>query len=255
MTHAHDDLRPSATPAHREVQPPVTRALLSRLLTASVPVFLALLVFKLWLTGTLGYYVNDRTAWIVLIGGMLFALVGIVALVHTWRERGHGESASWRTAVFLIPVLIGLAVPARPLSASSGQSSSLGALQLTSHVSSGGGDAFGYWVSQLGAHPDASWWAGQHVTLVGFVAGQSGMPPRSFVVGRYLVTCCVVDATMLGFPVQLNRGRIPAQGAWVQVRGVFGRQTWTDSNGQQYPLIQHARLVPVSIPSSPYLSP
>lgn len=255
MTHAHHELQPPATQAHRELSPSLTRSLPARLLAASAPILLALLIFKLWLTGTLGYYVNDRTAWIVLIGGVLFALVGVVAVVQTLREREHGQPFSWRTAVFLIPVLIGLAVPASPLSASSGQSSSLGALQLTSHVSSGGGDAFGYWVSQLGSHPDASWWVGQHVTLVGFVSGQSGMPARSFVVGRYLVTCCVVDATMLGFPVQIDRGRIPVQGSWVQVRGVFGRQTWTDPNGQQYPLIEHARLVPVRIPSSPYLSP
>jgi uncharacterized repeat protein (TIGR03943 family) len=93
------------------------------------------------------------------------------------------------------------------------------------------------------------------VTLVGFVARQSGMPARSFIVGRYLVTCCVVDAALMGFPVQIDRGRIPAQGAWVQVHGVFGRQNWTDPNGAQYPLIEHARLSPVSIPSSPYLSP
>src|SRR5437588_9767941 len=98
-------------------------------IAASPPVLFAVLVIKLWLTGTLGYYVNDRTVWIVLIGGILFAVVGIVAVLRTWREGDHGQPFSWRTAVFLIPVLIGLAVPASPLSASSGQSSALGALQ------------------------------------------------------------------------------------------------------------------------------
>lgn len=234
----------------------MTRSLPVRLLVSSAPLMLALLIFKLWLGGTLGYYVNDRTLWIVLAGGVLFLVVGLVSVRDAWRERAHAHPASWRAAVFLVPVLLGIALPAHPLSASSGQSSSLGALQLTSHVSSGGGgDSFGYWVSQLSAHPDASWWTGQHVTLVGFVSRQTGMPPRSFIVGRYLVTCCVVDATLLGFPVQIDRGTLPPQGAWIQVSGVFGRQTWTDPNGQQYPLIQHVRLEPVSIPSSPYLSP
>jgi putative membrane protein len=156
---------------------------------------------------------------------------------------------------FLAPIAVGLLAPAHPLSATTGQASSLGALQLASHVSSGSGDSFGSWITALADHPDPGWWAGQHVTLVGFVAQQSGLPVRSVIIGRYLVTCCVVDATLLGFPVQLDRGPLPAEGAWVQVEGVFGRYYWTDPGGTHYPLIEHARVVPATVPSSPYLSP
>jgi uncharacterized repeat protein (TIGR03943 family) len=212
---------------------------------------MALLVAKLWYTGTLHYYVNDRTVWIVLLGGVLFLAVGIAALLRPGRQ-----SLSWRTLLVAAAALLGLILPARPLSAASGQSSSLGALQLASHVSSGTpGDQFGTWIGDLAAHPDPSWWAGQHVTLVGFASRQVGLPRHSFIVGRYLVTCCVVDAALLGFPVQLDRAPLPTQGAWVQVSGVFGREYWTDPSGQRYPLIVHARIAPVSIPSSPYLSP
>jgi len=59
----------------------------------------------------------------------------------------------------------------------------------------------------------------------------------------------------MGFPVQIDRGPLPAQGAWVQVSGTFGREYWTDPSGAHYPLIQHARISNVTIPSSPYLSP
>jgi hypothetical protein len=30
---------------------------------------------------------------------------------------------------------------------------------------------------------------------------------------------------------------------------------WTDPSGQQYPLLENVHIAPVSIPSSPYLSP
>jgi uncharacterized repeat protein (TIGR03943 family) len=227
-----------------------------RLLAALPPLLLAALVAKLWLTGTLQYLVNSRTVWIVLAGGALFALVGVVALVRAVRAPAAAPP-SWQALIFLGVTVIGLIVPARPLSARTGQASSLGALQLVSHVSTADpGDAFGYWLGALGSHPDPSWWSGQHVTLVGFVAYQSGLPSRSFILGRYLVTCCVVDATLLGFPVQMDRGtREPAQGAWVQVSGVFGRLYWTDPSGSRYPVIEHAALHPVTVPSSPYLSP
>jgi uncharacterized repeat protein (TIGR03943 family) len=228
---------------------------LRRVIAASPPLLLTILIAKLWLTGTLGYYVNDRTIWIVVLGGALFAGVGLVGLREALSPGSHEPRLTIRSLVFLVPVLVGLILPARPLSATSGQASTLGALALTSHVSSGGGDSFGTWVSDLSDHPDLGWWSGRHATLTGFVARQSGLPARSFIVGRYLVTCCVVDATLLGFPVQLDRGSPPPQGAWVQVSGVFGRLYWTDPTGAHYPILQHVRIAPASVPASPYLSP
>ncbi len=231
-----------------------------RLVAASPVLLVTVLIGKLWLTGTLGYYVNDRTIWIVLFGAALFAAVGMVAIWKAWPEP-HAHDAhhalSWRAAVFLVAVVAGIAWPARPLSASSAQSSSLGSLALASHVSSGGGgDLFGMWVSALGGHPDASWWAGKRVSLVGFASPGSGLPGHSFILGRYLVTCCVVDATLFGFPVELPpTQRLPAAGAWVEVRGVFGKNYWTDPSGEQYPIIENAHVGPSLVPSSPYLSP
>lgn len=228
----------------------------SRLLAASPPLLTAVLIVKLWIVGTLRFYVNDRTVWIVLLGAVLFAAVGLAALRSAWIGTREAPPLSWRTAAFLLPVLAGLVVPARPLSAATGQSSSLGALQLASHVSAAGsGDQFGSWVNDLAGHSDPSWWTGQHVTLVGFVSNQVGLPGRSFIIGRYLVTCCVVDATMFGFPVHMDTGPQPGQGAWVQVSGIFGRRFWTDPAGQQYPIVEHAHMTRVTIPSSPYLSP
>jgi uncharacterized repeat protein (TIGR03943 family) len=228
-----------------------------RLVSACPALLVAVLIFKLWITGTLGYYVNVRTIWIVLFGALLFAGVGAAALRSAWRSNDGEHPWSWRTIAFVGVVLLGIAVPAHPLSASSAQSSSLGSLALASHVSSGSdGDLFGHWVSALAGHPDASWWAGKRVALVGFVSRGSGLPGHSFILGRYLVTCCVVDATMFGFPVQLPASQaLPSQGAWIQVNGVFGRNYWTDPSGEQYPIIQQARVGPARVPSSSYLSP
>lgn len=255
---SHVPLSPSIHLPHEHHTHDVTAvAPLHRLwlvLAASPSLLMALLIAKLWLTGTLQYYVNSRTVWTVLLGGVFFAAIGILSVGRAWR--GHGGVPTWRTALFLLPVLLGLLLPARPLSAASGQASSLGAMQLASHVSSGApGDRFGYWVNELTAHPDPSWWAGQHVVLVGFVANEAGLQSRSFIIGRYVVTCCVVDAMLLGFPVHIAHGPIPAAGAWVQVSGVFGSRYWTDPTGSHYPIIKAARISRVTIPSSPYLSP
>jgi len=228
---------------------------LTALITAAPPALVAVFIAKLWFTGTLDYYINSQTAWVVLLGGLLFALVGAVALWRAWHSHGHGSRLTWRTFVFLIPVLVGIFVPAQPLSANSSQSSSLGGLQLTSHVSSGGGgDMFGYWLGAIASHPSSAWWNGRKVTLVGFATSEPGLPGHSIIVGRYLITCCVLDATMLGFPAQI-KGAMPKQGTWVQISGRFGKDYWTDQSGQQYPLIKNATVAPVSIPSSPYLSP
>jgi uncharacterized repeat protein (TIGR03943 family) len=244
----------SAAEQTAAVRPIVVRRL-SGIVAASPPLLAALLIAKLWLSGTLLYYVNSRTLWIVLTGGALFAVVGAVALRQAMREE-HAPAVTWRTIVFLIPLLIGLFLPAQPLSALSGQSSSFGSLQMASHVSGGSpGDTFPVWVGDLGTHADPSWWAGRKATLVGFVTQEPGLPRGGFIVGRYLVTCCVVDATLMGFPAVVAHGHVPGNGAWVQVTGVFGHDYWTDPTGQHYPILTQARIVPVSIPSSPYLSP
>jgi uncharacterized repeat protein (TIGR03943 family) len=223
-------------------------------IASSPPLLFAVLVARLWLGGTLRYYVNDRTVWIVLLGAALLAVVGVVSVRSALRD-DRTQVLTWRTAAFLLPIVVGLLVPPQPLSASSGQSSSLGSLQLASHVSGGRGDSFPTWIADLASHPNSSWWTGQRVTIVGFAAHETGLPARTIIVGRYLVTCCVVDASLLGFPVQLPRHLNLPDGAWIQVTGRFGRGFWTDPNGQQYPLIQHVHLSPVSIPSDPYLSP
>jgi uncharacterized repeat protein (TIGR03943 family) len=227
---------------------------LRALIAASLPLLFTLLVLRLWVTGTLRYYVNDRTVWIVLLGACLLGAVGATAVRSALRD-DHAPVLTWRTAAFLLPILVGLIVPPQPLSAASGQSSSLGSLQLASHVSSQGGDTFSAWIADLASHPNSSWWAGQHATLVGFVAHETGLPAGTVIIGRYLVTCCVVDASLLGFPVRLPAHINPPDGAWIQVSGVFGRGFWTDPSGQQYPIIERSRLSPVSIPSDPYLSP
>lgn len=229
-------------------------ARLRALIAASPPLLFAVLVARLWFSGTLRYYVNDRTVWNVLLGAALLAVVGVVAVRGALRD-DHGPALTWRTAAFLLPILVGLVMPAQPLSAASGQSSSLDSLQLASHVSGQSGDAFPTWIAALASHPSSSWWAGQHATIVGFVAHETGPPPHTVIVGRYLATCCVVDASLLGFPVQLPRHVNPPDGAWIQVSGTFSRDFWTDPSGQQYPLIHHVRLSPESIPSDPYLSP
>src|SRR5437588_11618152 len=151
---------------------------LKHLLAISPPILFVALVGKPWLGGTLGYYVNGRTVWIVLAGAILCGAVAVAAIVR------RGEmTLSWRTAVFLVPLLAGLIVPARPLSAGSGQSSSLGALALASHVSGGSsGDLFASWISALSAHPDSGWWNGRHATLIGFAAHQTGLPRRTVIV-------------------------------------------------------------------------
>jgi uncharacterized repeat protein (TIGR03943 family) len=225
---------------------------MKRLLAALPPLLFGFLVAKLWLTGTLGYYVNSRTVPIVLVGGALFALVGLVGVLRRQSE----VRLSWRTAAFVFPMVLGLALPARPLSAGTGQAATLGSLQLASHVSGGGGgDTFPTWISALSSHPDSQWWAGQRVSLIGFAMHQDGLPPHGVIVGRFLVTCCVVDATLLGFPVIINGRSLPADGTWVEVVGKFGNAFWTDPSGSRLPIIENARIVPASTPAAPYLSP
>ena len=90
--------------------------------------------------------------------------------------------------------------------------------------------------------------AGDPVELVGFVTRYADTPADEIFVTRYIVTCCVADATV----AQVRVVNVPpgkfADDAWVEVRGpVFplGREV----------IVMADSIVSVQRPSRPYLTP
>jgi uncharacterized repeat protein (TIGR03943 family) len=219
----------------------------------------AILFWTLFLTGRVNLYLSTRTSWVVPVGATLLTLAAAGRLLAA-RVR-FPDPLSRREAVVLalmtLPVVIVLALPPETLGTFSASkkasyssvnySSPFGAITATSEItllSVAAAQA-----SDDGARALAQR-QGAPVDFVGFVARYPDTPADEFMLTRYVITCCIVDATTVAVRVV----NVPP--------GDFATNDWVEVKGTIYPLGHQAiveadpggvTLVPQ--PAEPYLTP
>jgi uncharacterized membrane protein YcgQ (UPF0703/DUF1980 family) len=86
--------------------------------------------------------------------------------------------------------------------------------------------------------------------LEGFVTKEASAPPDEILLTRYIVTCCVADATIAQVRiVGLPPGDYQSD-QWLQVTGnvyPVGREVLVDASG--------GSAAPIPVPEQPYLTP
>jgi putative membrane protein len=236
-------------------------------------VFQTLLLFALLLflglkviTNQLTWYINARFLTIAQIG-ILFLAILVFRLVMELRkshyEHDHEPAVSpvnlW---IMLIPLLIGVLIPAHPLGASAisskgfTTSSALISSQAASHqfeTESEQRDILD-WVTLFDVEDDLKPLMGQEAAVVGFVYHDERLPKGQFFVSRIVVSCCAAD----GFPVVMivdwPEAASLKQDTWVRVSGPVD-QTYFDKQPQAIPFIRAKTVEVVPQPAYPYLYP
>jgi putative membrane protein len=206
--------------------------------------------------GRVSLYLSPRTAWLVPMGGALAtaAAVGRLATARTERIETLGRREAWTLGLFVVPVVIVLAMPPTTLGtyAAGRRSTFVGA-----GVSASGRDLSSGAISLIDVAAAQSSKqglqalerrAGDTVTFEGLVTGEPGAGPGEFLLTRFIITCCVADATI------------------AQVRVVDGPpgqlpdNSWVSVTGQLYPLgsdvlVDASSVMPIPQPAQPYLTP
>ena len=90
---------------------------------------------------------------------------------------------------------------------------------------------------------------GQAVDVIAFVYRPEGTPPDRFQAARFVVACCVADATGYALPVRWPAAADLTDDSWVRVEGAVA----TGPDGAL--IIDAAAVTPVDPPSSPYIYP
>ena len=93
---------------------------------------------------------------------------------------------------------------------------------------------------------------GHQAEVEGFVYTGPDLGDNRYVVGRYVLTCCVPDATAAGIIVEsTGAAGLPSSG-WIRVSGVF-----IDSEvaGKPFPVLRPSSITPVLDDHQPYLYP
>ena len=111
------------------------------------------------------------------------------------------------------------------------------------------------WVRTLNAYPEPDAYQGQPAKVTGFVLHLPELPENYFLLSRFIVTCCAVDAYPIGIPVQLQgNSSIYPSDIWLEITGTMATVNLPSKNHQnQRKLV----LVPTEIkqiptPKDPY---
>ena len=214
------------------------------------------LFWFLWLTGRDAYYLSQRTMWVVPVAAGLLtaAAVGRLVTARTTRDEPIARKELAVMAAMVVPVLLVVSLPPATLGTfSAGKRAGFSGVGVTTTASDiGSGELTLVDVAAAQTTPEGekalAKRAGDSVDFVGFVTRYDDTPADEFLLTRYVVTCCVADATV-------------AQVRVVNVTpGAFADNDWVDVTGTIYPLgrevIVNASAVDgVARPAKPYLTP
>lgn len=240
--------------------------------------FQALLLLGLFLF-LMGKVINNQLLWYINLRFVVLTQVGIVFLAilsqrlftearklraqtadeEPLHDHDH-EPVSANLWIMLLPLLIGVLIPARPLDSSA---VSTKGLTTTSPIISSDSPSRPFeteseqrnvldWVKLFYFEKDLNPYIGQQASVVGFVYFDQRLPQGQFFVSRFILSCCAADGYAVGMIVEWSGAGTLEQDDWVQVKGPVEAVSF---EGATSPLIRAEAVEFVLQPDQPYLYP
>jgi putative membrane protein len=238
---------------------------LYRVLQAAVLAILGLYLFyKIW-SGTLYWYINQRFAILTVFAAVVFMALGerVVSELRWPKDAGSPSAARppvWPLLLMALPVVLGLLIPPQALGASAVANRGLNpSAPLSANNAAGiklslapADRTILDWLRAFDQPGGGASLDGQNANVTGFVYHDLRLPDDRFFISRFVLTCCVVDATPVALLVTWLRAKQLPDDSWVQVRGPVQSDTY---DGQPLLLIQAQSVDIVTAPAVPYLYP
>lgn len=224
----------------------------ARVAAAAVLAAWAGLFWFIWLADRTTLYLSTRTAWLVPLGAILAttAAVGRLASARVERPEHLGPRETVMLGVITVPVVLLLSLPPATLGsyAVDRRTTSAG-IGTSARIVSGPLDLVDIAAARSvkSAATELRSRAGEQVTMDGFVTIDPGDTDR-FQLTRFVITCCVADATISYVTV------VDAP------PGEFANDDWVRVTGRIYPLgsdilVDASTVEPIPPPEDPYLTP
>jgi uncharacterized repeat protein (TIGR03943 family) len=216
------------------------------------------LFWFLWFTGREAFYLSTRTDWVVPVAAVLLtaATIGRLASARVVAPRPLSARELWIMGLMVVPVVLVLFAPVTTLGTfSAGKRAGFsGTGFATSSADIGSGELTLVDVASAETSPEGeralAKRAGETVRFVGFVSIRDDTPADEFLLARYVVSCCVADATIAEVRVvNVTPGQF-ANEDWVEVTGTIypiGREVIVDAGT--------GGVAEVARPDRPYLTP
>lgn len=229
--------------------------------------------------GQLTWYINSRFVPLTIFGIIFLAVLAQTVFSEIKRSRKAEEEHEHDHAhehehhhdhehtvsaanlwVMLIPLAIGLLIPARPLDSSAfstkgfNTSAPLVSSDSSAQIFETESEERNVldWLKIFNYEADVSKFIGEPASVVGFVYFDEELEADQFYASRFVVSCCAADGFAIAMPVQWDEAQSLEQDAWVLVKGSIDAIT---INGSRVPMIVAESVESVPIPDQPYLFP
>jgi uncharacterized repeat protein (TIGR03943 family) len=237
---------------------------LERAFKGLILIGLALYLTNLIVSGTLLFYINPRFVWLTWIAAILLALIAY-AYQRTRQdepqhsEHQHADENVWiGLALMALPLLLGILVPPKPLGAQavSVREANTDGLGLEGDEETLALDTTQRnildWLRAFNVTGDPATFSGQTARVVGFVFRDESYGADQFLVSRFVLSCCVADASVVGLVVSWPQSSSLPDDTWVEVEGTFQPGRF---DGDMRPILVADRVAPTNAPNQPYLYP
>ena len=211
-----------------------------------------------FVSGRLYFYIHPIYIIPVVVTGVVLLAVAVLSAGPPRAATERAVPARLALALLALPVAAGVFLPARPLGVSMAAQRGVDALPLgrlddaPEFSVSTRPETYTIkdWVRAQQADPEPENHAGKALRVTGFVYRDDRLPRDWFVVARFVVQCCAVDAQPIGLPVRVAGGELPTPGSWVTIAG-----TWdvAEVRGERRAVIVPTTVVPTERPDQPYL--
>jgi putative membrane protein len=254
-----------------------------RLIHVAILLGLAFYFGRLVFNGDLANYVNTRIAWLVILAAIILTAYGFASFAHPQEPSCDCEHqhSSWKGFALLLPLLLGLGLPSRPLGAGSidgdiqmmlRENVDMSMLATPERIdnpamlynpmndlyperqfSTDDPSAFTIldWLRLYADTDDKDAFEGQKADVVGFVVRDPTDADR-FVVTRFFMRHCMFDTIPVGIAVQWDGAEDLREDTWVRVRGKFQLDVL---DGSQIPVLAAQSVKEVQQPEVPYMYP
>ena len=240
------------------------RILKTLLLTA-----LGLYLYTRLTSGVIEFYIHPRFITLVLLAsvGLLIVAASFFLRPETPdHDHAHGDHAhhplSWLGLFILaVPVVLGLLVPPQPLGAAAVGNREVQVGSLSSIAPPRSDDRMGLvageknildWLTDFQRNPDPTTFNGVEANLIGFVYRDDRFDEDLFMLSRFIVSCCVADASPIGVIVRSDQAGEYAADQWLQVQGHFQAGRFINA---EMPILVASEITPIEQPQQPYLYP
>ncbi|MCL4869522.1 MAG: TIGR03943 family protein [Anaerolineae bacterium] len=227
-----------------------------------------LFLYSRVLNNSILFYINQRFITLTVAAAIGFIIVAVSYYRRAMHDHDHDHgdhgdhehgNLTWLGwLIVAIPVIFGLLVQPQPLGAAAVGNREINISSVTSVTAP---QSQGRINLQVGEKTIVDWlvefqrreptqFNGEKAIVTGFVYRDERFGDERFLVARFILSCCVADASPVGLVVQWPESLELPQDQWVEVRGHFEVGLF---EGLEIPILIADEVKPIPAPSNPYL--